>query len=163
MEPFVHGDLEALSAGGKKSGAAGTNSPAVILQRSWLVRPRRKIISWQKCRVEIWPKPETGTLVFTFSSSFWIQLGTDQVWNRAVLLHKQSFKYQIIPASPTSNILRKCSVMSLKACGGYRKDREIFYGLISKVKEIQVYWSSMKSSDGFSWWTPPYDEFLAED
>lgn len=32
MELFVHGDLEALSAGGKKSGAAGTNSPAVCLQ-----------------------------------------------------------------------------------------------------------------------------------
>jgi len=29
MEPFVQGDLEALSAGGTKSGAAGTNSPAV--------------------------------------------------------------------------------------------------------------------------------------
>lgn len=32
MEPFVHGDLGALSAGGKKSGAAGTNSPAVCSQ-----------------------------------------------------------------------------------------------------------------------------------
>lgn len=31
MEVFVHGDLEALSAGGKKSGAASTNSPAACL------------------------------------------------------------------------------------------------------------------------------------
>lgn len=31
MEPLVPGDLEALSAGGKKSGAAGPNSPALTL------------------------------------------------------------------------------------------------------------------------------------
>lgn len=32
MEPLVPGDLEALSAGGKKSGAAGPNSPALSWQ-----------------------------------------------------------------------------------------------------------------------------------
>lgn len=32
MEVFVHGDLEALSAGGKKSGAASANSPAACLR-----------------------------------------------------------------------------------------------------------------------------------
>lgn len=48
MEPFVYGDLGALSAGGKKSGAAGTNSPAhrewSTLPPQWLVH-RRQIIS----------------------------------------------------------------------------------------------------------------------
>lgn len=32
MEPLVPGHLEALSAGGKKSGAAGANSPALSSQ-----------------------------------------------------------------------------------------------------------------------------------
>lgn len=64
-----------------------------MLPPQWLVRLRRQVISWQKCRVEMWPKPETRTLVFTFSGSFWIQPGTDQIWNRAVLLHKPSFNW----------------------------------------------------------------------
>lgn len=33
---------------------------------------------------------------------------------------------------------------------------------ISKVKEIQADWGSMKSHDGPSCWTPSYDEFIAE-
>lgn len=35
MEPLVPGHLEALSAGGKKSGAAGTNSPARRERSTW--------------------------------------------------------------------------------------------------------------------------------
>ena len=50
----------------------------------WLVRLGRQTTSWQKCQVEMWPKPETGTLVFPFSSSFWIQPGTDQIWSCAI-------------------------------------------------------------------------------
>lgn len=73
MEPFVPEGVEALSAGGGKSGAAGTGSPAGCSRGRAVVSTSQKT----KCQVEMGAKPKTVILVFTFSRAFWIQQGTD--------------------------------------------------------------------------------------